>query len=76
MVLEFLDRIRLRKPFVIHGNGREVRDFIYVSDAVETTILASEVRRASGEILNMGTGTATSILPLANQLNSWNWLKI
>ena len=66
----FLGRIRQRKPLVIHGNGRQVRDFIYVEDAVEATVLAAEVKRVSGKIVNVGTGKAASILALARQLTT------
>ena len=53
---------------MLHGSGRQVRDFIHVSDAVEATMLAGEVERASGMALNVGTGKATSILTLADQV--------
>lgn len=70
VVAEFLSRIRQGEPLKIHGSGRQIRDFIYVDDAVEATLLAAKVSRVSGELVNIGTGTPTSILNLADQLTA------
>jgi len=40
-----------------YGHGEQVRDFIYVKDAVEMTLFFLENREANG-IFNVGTGTA------------------
>jgi nucleoside-diphosphate-sugar epimerase len=68
VVAEFLSRIEQGEPLKIHNSGRQTRNFIYVDDAVEATLLAAKVSRASGEVVNIGTGTPTSILKLANKL--------
>ncbi len=47
---------------LIHGDGRQARDFIYVDDAVEA--LSRATTRAGGLVVNVGTGTATSIRDL------------
>lgn len=50
----------------IHGDGRQTRDFIFVADVVHA--LAESANRATdlaGDVLNVGSGTATSILELA-----------
>lgn len=68
VIPEFLKKIRERKPLRIRGTGHQVRDFIHVDDVVNATLLAAEKQRASGRVLNVGTGTPTSILALAKQL--------
>lgn len=50
----------------IHGDGEQTRDFTFVDDAVEATMLAALSPKAVGEILNVGTGKETSVKHLAN----------
>lgn len=52
-------------PPQIHGDGEQTRDFTFVDDAVEATMLAAISPRAIGEVLNIGTGKETSVKELA-----------
>jgi len=52
-------------PLLVHGDGQQTRDFTYVSDAVDATLLAAIHPRAEGEVFNVGTGTEVSINALA-----------
>ena len=45
----------------IHGDGEQTRDYTYVDDAVEATLLAATRPRAEGEVFNVGTGIETSV---------------
>jgi UDP-glucose 4-epimerase len=45
----------------IHGDGEQTRDFTYIDDAVNATMLAAIHPRAEGEVFNVGTGIETSI---------------
>ncbi|MEN3035147.1 MAG: SDR family oxidoreductase [Candidatus Methanosuratincola sp.] len=51
------------RPFLIHGDGSQTRDFIFVKDAVMANIIAAE-SPANG-IYNIAGGKRTSILELA-----------
>jgi len=53
----------------IHGDGHQTRDFTYVDDAVDGTLMALLSPRADGMVFNIGTGTETSILDLVLNLN-------
>jgi UDP-glucose 4-epimerase len=53
------------KPMPIHGDGRQTRTFIYVSDLIEGTIAAMEKKEAAGEVINIGTTREISILELS-----------
>lgn len=47
---------------VIHGDGRQTRDFVFVDDAVDALVRAAQ--RGSGLVVNVGTGHQTSIRDL------------
>jgi UDP-glucose 4-epimerase len=49
-----------RSP-VVFGDGEQTRDFVSVHDIVAANLLAAEAPDASGQTINVGTGTATSI---------------
>jgi UDP-glucuronate 4-epimerase len=51
----FIARCLAGEPIGLIGNGRQVRDFTYVSDAVEATIAAT-TRGRPGTIYNVGGG--------------------
>ena len=73
----FAARIVANQSVTIHGDGRQVRDFIYVADVV-AHLLAGMITmqreqaagRARSDVLNVCTGTGTSILALAGTLGS------
>jgi UDP-glucose 4-epimerase len=46
-------------PIELHGDGRQVRDFVYVDDIVDAVILAAETR--ADVIWNVCSGIATTI---------------
>jgi UDP-glucose 4-epimerase len=53
----------------IFGDGKQTRDFTFVSDVVNACQLAAERRGVSGEVFNIGTGRGTSLLELVEALN-------
>ena len=58
----FLIAALLGKPLTIYGNGKQVRDILYVDDLVEAYDLAiQKVQVTAGEIYNIGGGAKNSI---------------
>jgi UDP-glucose 4-epimerase len=51
----------------INGKGDQERDFVYVGDIARASLLALD--RAGGEILNLGSGIATSVNQIYENLN-------
>jgi UDP-glucose 4-epimerase len=47
------------RPGIVHGDGAQTRDLLYVDDAVDGLVRAAE--RGSGLVCNLGTGTPTSV---------------
>jgi UDP-glucose 4-epimerase len=54
----------------IHGDGEQTRDFTFVDDAVEATLLAAITPRAEGDVFNVGTGKETSVNELVSRIIS------
>ncbi|MCD6550094.1 NAD-dependent epimerase/dehydratase family protein [bacterium] len=54
------------KPPLIHGSGRQTKDYIFIQDAIEATILSFK-KNITG-ILNIGTGRETSVLEIFYRL--------
>ena len=68
VVAKFIESIFAGQPPVVHGDGNQTRDFTYVDDAVEATLLAATTDRALGEVFNVGTGHETRVNDLAAAL--------
>lgn len=64
----FMNRLLKGEPPIIHGDGKQSRDFVCVDDVVSANMLALESRAATGEAFNIASGTATTIHRLAKIL--------
>lgn len=64
----FSTRIKNGNGLNIFEDGKETRDFVYIDDVVDATILGMEVPEANGHVFNIGTGVATDVLTVANTL--------
>ena len=64
----FSTRIKNHNGINIFEDGKETRDFVYIEDVVDATILGLEVPEANGHVFNVGTGAATDVLTVANTL--------
>jgi UDP-glucose 4-epimerase len=65
VVAKFIESLFAGRAPVIHGDGEQSRDFTFVDDAVEATVLAAQSDRALGEVFNVGTGLETRVNELA-----------
>jgi UDP-glucose 4-epimerase len=46
---------------VIFGNGQNSRDFVYVSDVVESLVKAATAKKVNRKVLNIGSGRETTV---------------
>jgi nucleoside-diphosphate-sugar epimerase len=53
---------------LIHGDGRQTRDFTYVANVVDGVLRAATAEGVAGEIINVATGGRISLLELARSL--------
>lgn len=65
VVSKFFAAALAGEPLMVHGDGEQTRDFTFVEDAVDATLMAAIHPRAEGEVFNVGTGIETSINQLA-----------
>ena len=66
VIAKFFSSAMARQPVSIHGDGEQTRDFTYVDDVVDATLLAAFSAKAEGQIYNLGTGRETRINQLAS----------
>ena len=64
----FSTRIKNGNGINIFEDGKETRDFVYIDDVVDATILGIEKNEANGHCFNIGSGVATDVLTVANTL--------
>jgi len=64
----FSTLIKNGKEINIFEDGKESRDFVFIDDVVSATILGLENDNANGEVFNVGTGEATDVITVANEL--------
>lgn len=64
----FSTRIKNGNGINVFEDGKETRDFVYIEDVVDATILGMEVPEANGHVFNVGTGIATDVLTVAKTL--------
>ena len=66
VVAIFLERLAAGKPIDVHGDGRQVRDFVHVSDVVSAALLALDDGLTG--VWNVASGQATGIIDLVEGL--------
>ena len=68
-VLNWFIRLALDDQVIpIMGEGRILRDFLYVDDLVEALLLAATSEQAYGQIFNVGTGIPTDFITLGETI--------
>lgn len=69
VIPNFIWRALHRKPLPITGTGEETRDYTYVEDIVQGTLLTGVVPEAVGDAFNLASETETKVIDLANMIN-------
>ena len=71
VIPKFIRAALLGEPVVIHGDGKQSRDFTYVSNVVDANLLALQ-STASGHCLNIACGRSISLLELVEAISRLN----
>lgn len=64
----FLAQKLNNKPFTVVGDGKQTRDFTFVTDVVDACVTAAGNNNVSGEIMNVGSGNTYSVNQLVSLL--------
>lgn len=64
----FVSRLKNGQPPLIFEDGRQMRDFVHVSDIVQANILAMENPAMDNRAFNVGSGSPVSVLELARSI--------
>jgi UDP-glucose 4-epimerase len=66
VVAIFAGKLLKGDPCIIYGTGMQTRDFVYVGDVASAFVASME--NGDGKLLNIGTGTETSIENLYEEM--------
>jgi UDP-glucose 4-epimerase len=64
----FIRALEDERPLVVHGDGEQTRDFVFVDDLCTGLLAAAIAPEAPGEIFQLGSGVETSIAELVAAL--------
>jgi len=68
VVAKFMQKAKAGLAPEIHGDGQQTRDFTFIDDAIEATVLTGLSPKAEGEVFNIGTGMETDVNSLARMI--------
>lgn len=66
----FCDRTLRGEPLIIHGDGEQTRDFVFVTDVAGAICAAAKQQEPRATVINIGSGRETRILDLATTILS------
>ena len=64
----FIEALAQGKTPMVHGDGRQTRDFTFVADVVTGVLKACEAPGAAGEVINVAAGGRVSLLELIRNI--------
>ena len=64
----FIEALASGKSPLVHGDGRQTRDFTYVGDVVTGVLKACEAPNIAGDVINVAVGGRISLLDLIRTL--------
>jgi UDP-glucose 4-epimerase len=53
---------------VVHGDGSQTRDYVFVEDVVNAMVAAATAQKVNRQVINVGSGEETSVRELANMV--------
>ena len=65
VIAKFFELAMTEQAPRIHGDGEQTRDFTFIDDVVDATLLAGVSPKAEGQVYNVGTGREVSVNQLA-----------
>ncbi len=63
-----IKRIMMGEPITVYGDGRQTRDFIYVTDTAEAVVAIAKSEKTRGMVLNAATGQEVAMIDLLTMI--------
>ena len=68
VIPRFLSQALAGASLIVEGDGTQTRDFVYVDDVVEALTAAATAHNVSRQIINVGSGSETSVHDLVGEV--------
>lgn len=69
VMFDFLQKLQKdNRRLEVLGTGNQMKDYLYIDDAVDATLLVAEKGKLEGEAYNVGSGESYSVKELVNKL--------
>lgn len=68
VIPKFISLALKEKPLEIYGDGLQSRDFTYVRNVVQATILAAQTNKSVQRVINVGAGEKHSVLDIVTTI--------
>jgi len=65
VIPNFIRQSMQNGTLIYHGDGNQTRDYVYVDDVVNALVSAGTVQEIDAPVINIGSGTETSVRELA-----------
>jgi UDP-glucose 4-epimerase len=69
VIPQFMQQSMWEGSLMVHGSGEQIRDFVFIEDVVNGLVAAISAGGIDGQIINIGSGTGTSINELVNMIS-------
>jgi nucleoside-diphosphate-sugar epimerase len=70
VIPKFITACLHHEPLLVHGDGRQSRDFTYIDNVVHGNILAMTAPNVAGQVFNVAHGSRTTLLQLIDYLKA------
>jgi len=68
-MVNFMNRAIEKKTLLIYGDGSQVRDYTYIDDIIDGTLLATSKENTAGAVYNISYGEGIKIFDLAKKIS-------
>lgn len=70
VIPQFFRQVLSNGSVVVHGNGAQTRDFVYINDVVDALVAAATAPNVNRRVINVGSGVETSINELVAMIGA------
>lgn len=75
-MVHFINSAIRNKPILIFGDGKQIRDYTYIDDAIDATLLAIKKDKKGSAVYNVSSGAPIKILDLAKKIKETTGNKV